>query len=367
MRRGTSGTGLAVQTREQHIRRERATSNICTAQVLLAIMAGMYAVWHGPEGLKRIGQRVHRICGDFRGRAAADRHRGGRGADLRHGAGEARQAWRETGAKPVPSGARLNLRDFGDGTLGVSFDEKTTPAEVELVWRVFANAKPVPFSATDLLQDVAVEYPEPLARKSAYLQHAVFNSYHAEHEMLRYLKRLESRDLSLCQSMIPLGSCTMKLNATSEMLPITWRGIRGYPPVRAGGADAGLPGIVRPAFTLAGRNHRFRGGFAAAELRRGRRVHRSAGHSGVPRGARRRPPQCVPDPGFGARHKPGELRAGRLRGRRGRVRQWREHRFERPAGEGGGTPRQARRDHGHVSFHARRVRGRRQGAVPDRA
>ncbi|MEW6250916.1 MAG: aminomethyl-transferring glycine dehydrogenase, partial [Planctomycetota bacterium] len=217
---GNPGYRLTIQTREQHIRRERATSNICTAQVLLAIMAGMYAVWHGPEGLKRIAQRVHAFALIF---AEGLRRLG---LEVRPGPlfDTVRIPLGKRAAKSVlgrAKKARINLRDFGDGALGVSFDEKTTPAEVEQLWQVFAK-QAAPFSARDMAHDVAVEFPAALARKTPFLRHPVFNSFHAEHEMLRYIKRLESRDLSLCQSMIPLGSCTMKLNATSEMLPISW-------------------------------------------------------------------------------------------------------------------------------------------------
>jgi glycine dehydrogenase len=218
---GNPGYRLAVQTREQHIRREKATSNICTAQVLLAIMASMYAVYHGPQGLRRIARRIHALT-------------------LVLAAG-LRRLGCEIGSEQVfdtltiPVGKRamrsllgrarkqgLNLRDAGDGRVGISLDELSTKEEVATLWQVFADKAAVPFTIDDLAGAGSITYPEPFARTSAYLAQPVFNRYHAEHEMLRYIKRLESRDLSLCQSMIPLGSCTMKLNGTAEMLPITW-------------------------------------------------------------------------------------------------------------------------------------------------
>ena len=201
---------LAIQTREQHIKRDRATSNICTAQVLLAIMAGMYATYHGPKGLRDIAERV-------RGLAQWCMH------NLRL-AGIAVDGEPRFDTITVDAGddaanilaaadkANINLRDFGDGRLGISFDETHTTDDVLDVVRCFTEID-------------TLEAPEPAnyeLRTQNYLTHPVFNQYHAEHEMLRYLHRLQSKDLSLTSSMIPLGSCTMKLNATSQMLPITW-------------------------------------------------------------------------------------------------------------------------------------------------
>ncbi len=219
--RGQPALRLAVQTREQHIRREKATSNICTAQVLLAIMAGMYATWHGPQGLRRIAERVFAYTAILR---AGLRRLGLETGDepvfdtLRVRLGK------KSAAKPVLTRARkrrINLRDYGDGSIGIALDEKTDRAEVQALWEIFANAS-VPFTVDELAASVAHHVPPELARTSPILRHPVFNQYHAEHELLRYIKRLEARDLSLCQSMIPLGSCTMKLNATSEMLPVSW-------------------------------------------------------------------------------------------------------------------------------------------------
>jgi glycine dehydrogenase len=212
---------MAVQTREQHIRREKATSNICTAQVLLAIMAGMYAVYHGPQGLRRIAERVHAltaILGDGLLRLGLTIADAPRFDTLRVRLGKRAAATTLNRALKC----RINLRDYGDGSIGISFDETTTIDDVRTLWEVFAGKNPVSFTFDEIADAVDPSYPEALARTSEYLTHPVFNRYHAEHEMLRYLQRLQSRDLSLTASMIPLGSCTMKLNATAEMIPISW-------------------------------------------------------------------------------------------------------------------------------------------------
>ncbi|OQZ05878.1 MAG: glycine dehydrogenase (aminomethyl-transferring), partial [Planctomycetes bacterium UTPLA1] len=219
---GRSAFRLAIQTREQHIRREKATSNICTAQVLLAIMAGMYAVYHGPSGLRRIAERVRAYTAAL----AAGLQRAGHDlgdADyfdtLRvrlHGGGAEARKVLAAAAKE-----RINLRDFVDGSIGLSLDELTDRGEVARVLSCF-GIKASAESVDDLLSAGDTEIPDAFVRQSGYLTHSVFNSYHSETEMLRYIFRLQSRDLSLAHSMIPLGSCTMKLNATSEMLPVTW-------------------------------------------------------------------------------------------------------------------------------------------------
>jgi len=212
---------LALQTREQHIRRDRATSNICTAQVLLAIVASMYAVYHGPEGLREIALRVRRLTQTL---AAALKARG-----LEPSAA----TYFDTLSLPLAAAAReavlgrarqarVNLREDDAKRLGVSLDETTTLAQVAALVEIFTGG---PCTSTELESFEARQvpgYPAPLARQSAYLQHSVFHSHRSEHELLRYMKRLENRDLSLTTSMIPLGSCTMKLNATAELMPITW-------------------------------------------------------------------------------------------------------------------------------------------------
>ncbi len=211
---------LALQTREQHIRREKATSNICTAQVLPAVIASMYAVYHGPEGLKRIAQRVasytailaqglKQLGAPVREQASFDT------LSLHTGA-----ATKSIAARAVSMGA--NLRIYFEEYLCISLDETTTRADIELLWKVFAKeGQQLPtFDAFE--NGVESLIPVALRRTSSYLTHPVFNTHHSETGMLRYIRALSDKDLALDRSMIPLGSCTMKLNATSEMIPITW-------------------------------------------------------------------------------------------------------------------------------------------------
>ncbi|MGA2439672.1 MAG: aminomethyl-transferring glycine dehydrogenase [Tepidisphaeraceae bacterium] len=217
---GQPALRLAIQTREQHIRRDKATSNICTAQVLLAVMAGMYAVYHGPEGLRRIAQRVHGLTTAL---AAGLRRLGHSVADrpvfdtLRVNV----NGLPKDSVLSAAKNAGYNLRDFGDGTVGVSLDETTTRLDVQAIVESFAGGSTLRVNV-DQLAGEGGEFPANLARRSEFLTHPVFHRHRSETEMLRYIFRLMSRDLSLAQSMIPLGSCTMKLNATSEMLPVTW-------------------------------------------------------------------------------------------------------------------------------------------------
>jgi len=230
---GDPALRMALQTREQHIRREKATSNICTAQVLLAIMAGMYAVYHGPDGLRGIAKRIHQLA-----------------ATLAHGIRElghtvVHDRFFDT-IQVVPSemsaadvlrralDLEINLRDLADGTVGIALDETTRPEDIDDLFAVFSHGGPrgggVKLSAEKVAASASSALPEDLIRRSAILEHPVFHRYHSETEMLRYLHRLESRDLSLNTSMISLGSCTMKLNATTEMLPLTWRAFAGLHP-----------------------------------------------------------------------------------------------------------------------------------------
>ncbi|MCL4222142.1 MAG: aminomethyl-transferring glycine dehydrogenase [Phycisphaerales bacterium] len=213
---GAPALRLAIQTREQHIKRDRATSNICTAQVLLAIMAGMYAVYHGPEGLRRIARRVHLLTQALRVGLL----------DLGHGVEEdlVFDTLRVRVGQPQRVLDRalelgINLRRFADGTLGVSLDETSDQALVRDLLVAFGGGE---VDVAALAGRASVRIPAAFERISPFLTHPVFNSYHSETEMLRYITRLQSRDLSLAHSMIPLGSCTMKLNATSEMIPVTW-------------------------------------------------------------------------------------------------------------------------------------------------
>jgi len=217
---GAPALRLALQTREQHIRRDRATSNICTAQVLLAVMASMYAVYHGPDRLRRIAQRVKLLTGAL---AAGLRELGYTVNDGPHfdtikvtdGPRTSQQIHDAAMAREI------NLRRYANSAIGVTLDEAATVDEVQTLLEIF-GATPGILDVTALAHDVDVNFTGPHARASEYLTHPVFNSYHAETEMLRYITRLQARDLSLTHSMIPLGSCTMKLNATTEMIPVTW-------------------------------------------------------------------------------------------------------------------------------------------------
>jgi glycine dehydrogenase len=209
---GKPGYRMALQTREQHIRREKATSNICTAQVLLSVMAGMYAVYHGPEGLKKIAGRIHGLARSLDSTLKAA------------GLTQLNEYYFDTlkvkvnDKKTVEQAALkkgINFRYFNDDHIGISLDETTTIADVREILDVLGvreqEFKPIPLSVANAL-----------VRTSKFMTHPVFNSHHAEHELLRYIKKLENKDLSMVHSMISLGSCTMKLNATSEMIPVTW-------------------------------------------------------------------------------------------------------------------------------------------------
>ncbi|GIK19540.1 MAG: glycine dehydrogenase (decarboxylating) [Planctomycetota bacterium] len=215
---GNPAYRMAIQTREQHIKRERATSNICTAQALLAIMSAFYGVYHGPDGLRRIAERVHGLTQTLRTALLGLGHEIGKDLvfdTLRvrpHGrsAAEVARAARER---------RINLRDFGDGTLGVTLDETADRALLAGLVEAFGGDARVLDGAA---ASARAAMPAAFKRTTPYMTHPVFNSYHSETEMLRYIYRLQGRDLSLAHSMIPLGSCTMKLNATAEMIPVTW-------------------------------------------------------------------------------------------------------------------------------------------------
>jgi glycine dehydrogenase len=209
---GKPGYRMALQTREQHIRREKATSNICTAQVLLAVMAGMYAVYHGPEGLKKIAGRVHALANRLNNelKAAGLKQVNNLFFDTLKVEVKNKEAIRKEAEKH-----EINLRYFDDNHIGISLDETTTEDDVaELLEILGAPSRPTGN------RDGAI--PQSLLRTTPFMTHPVFNSHHAEHEMLRYIKKLENKDLSMVHSMISLGSCTMKLNATTEMIPVTW-------------------------------------------------------------------------------------------------------------------------------------------------
>ncbi|MCA1994538.1 MAG: aminomethyl-transferring glycine dehydrogenase, partial [Coleofasciculus sp. S288] len=223
---GKPALRLALQTREQHIRREKATSNICTAQVLLAVMASMYAVYHGSEGIKRIAERVHQLTVML----AEGLKRLGYSIES--------EAFFDTvrveiidesplqSANAILEAAQaqgINLRVLDGTSVGITLDETTTVQDLIDLWQIFSNSDSLPFSLEELTHPNSnTQTLKPFARTSSYLTNPVFNRYHSETELLRYLNRLQAKDLSLTTSMIPLGSCTMKLNATAEMIPVTW-------------------------------------------------------------------------------------------------------------------------------------------------
>ena len=217
---GNTAFRMTLQTREQHIRREKATSNICTAQALLAVMASMYGVYHGPDGLRRIADNIHLAA------VALDR------ALQTLGYEQLNTVYFDTLLVRVPATESIrllaeqhgiNFRYLSDTLVGIALDETVTEDDVTTIVAIFAQAANLAFDATkNLFASVQASYPEQFVRSSAFMTHPIFNMNHSETEMLRYIKRLENRDLSLAHSMISLGSCTMKLNATSEMIPVTW-------------------------------------------------------------------------------------------------------------------------------------------------
>ena len=228
---GAPALRLALQTREQHIRREKATSNICTAQVLLAVIAGFYAVWHGPEGLRCIAQRVN-----LQARLLTDAARQG-GHRLRHGAFFDTLALEVKDADlllAAAASAGFNLRRIDATGVGIALDETVTRAELTRLAALLGGG----------LAAAAPSIPPSLARTTAFLQHPVFHLHRAEHEMLRYLKRLEDKDIALNRSMIPLGSCTMKLNASAEMIPITLPGFADMHPFAPAEQTAGYTTLI---------------------------------------------------------------------------------------------------------------------------
>ena len=218
---GNLALRMALQTREQHIRRDKATSNICTAQVLPAVMAGFYAVYHGPEGLRRIAERIHNLTRVL----AAGLERLGYRLRHKHFFDTLRLETAPAEAARIREAAlarRINLRYYEDGNVGLSLDEATTAEEIETLLEVFALGQPRTFTAATLAETMEPGYQGPLTRTSPYLTHPVFHRYHSETELMRYLHHLASRDLSLVHSMIPLGSCTMKLNAAVELMSLSW-------------------------------------------------------------------------------------------------------------------------------------------------
>ncbi|MEA1988655.1 MAG: aminomethyl-transferring glycine dehydrogenase, partial [Pseudomonadota bacterium] len=218
--RGKKAYRLALQTREQHIRREKATSNICTAQALLAVMASMYAVYHGAEGLTKIAYRVHRYTQVFAAGLS----------ELGYQIGN--KIYFDTLTISVPGKAQeihasavhqgYNLRPIDADNVGVSFDESTTVEDLETLWTIFAGADSTQLNADELVNELGEVIQDNLARTSEFLTHPVFHEHRSETEMMRYMRHLADKDLALDRAMIPLGSCTMKLNATAELMPVSW-------------------------------------------------------------------------------------------------------------------------------------------------
>ncbi|MEQ8926484.1 MAG: aminomethyl-transferring glycine dehydrogenase [Fulvivirga sp.] len=214
---GNSAYRMALQTREQHIRREKATSNICTAQVLLAVISGMYAVYHGPEGLKKIAQRTHGLTKLL---ANGIEEAGFQQVNKNYFDTLKVKVSDLEGIKAKSEEKHMNFRYFDDGHIGISLDETTRIEDIVEIISVFDTK--TTFDIQSEADNISLDWPNNLQRTSKFLEHMVFNKFHSEHEMLRYIKRLENKDLSLVHSMISLGSCTMKLNATTEMIPVTW-------------------------------------------------------------------------------------------------------------------------------------------------
>jgi glycine dehydrogenase len=237
---GNPGYRMALQTREQHIRREKATSNICTAQVLLSVMAGMYAVYHGAEGLRKIAGRINGLTialeTELR-KLGLQQHNENYFDTLKIGGAD---------GKAVRSAAEkrgINFRYFADGSIGISLDETTFAEDINLILEVFSEATNKKTSALSL-NGQTIQWPSSLVRTSPFMTHPVFNTHHSEHEMLRYIKRLENKDLSMVHSMISLGSCTMKLNATAEMIPVTWPEIGNIHPFAPADQTMGYKEII---------------------------------------------------------------------------------------------------------------------------
>ncbi len=225
---GQPALRMALGTREQHIRREKATSNICTAQVLLAVMAGFYAAWHGPEGLARIASRVRQHAAAF---AAGVRKLGHAVVhDEFFDTVRVRPAKPAARIRKAAEELNLNLRYADDGTITVSFGETVSEADVADLLAAFNGGTAAPFTPASVADAKSAAFGPKFARTSPYLTHPVFHAYRSETEMMRYMARLQSRDLSLTHSMIPLGSCTMKLNAAAEMFPVTWPEMGGIHP-----------------------------------------------------------------------------------------------------------------------------------------
>ena len=355
---------LALQTREQHIRREKATSNICTAQVLLAVIASMYAVYHGAEGLLQIARRVHRLAVVLKAGLAR----------LGYGAIEAEvfdTLTLSTGAATAQIveralAAGLNLRQAGAGMVGIALDETTTRADVAELWRVFGAGDGVlDVDAIDAATPDAI--PRVLTRRSAFLTHPVFRRHRSETQMLHYLRSLADKDLALDRSMIPLGSCTMKLNATSEMLPVTWPEFAQMHPFVPAEQALGYAALCYQPRGYALRGHRLRRSDAAAQRGIAGRVCGPADDPGLSRKPRRGASRRMPDPGLGARHQPRVRADGRDDSGGRRLRSRRQCRSRGPRSEGARASRRSGGDHGHLPVDAWRIRDRHRAHLRDRS
>jgi glycine dehydrogenase len=356
---------LTLQTREQHIRREKATSNICTAQVLLAVMASMYAVYHGPEGLVRIARRVHRL--------AAILAHALRGAGVQVGDGFF-DTLHVTGidAPMLHRRARdagINLRAIGQDSVGISLDETATREDVIRLAGLFgADISHGSGADIDALDDeVADALPSALLRTSKFMAHPVFNTHHSEHEMLRYMRALADKDLALDRTMIPLGSCTMKLNATAEMIPVTWPEFADIHPLAPAEQAEGYRRLIDELEAMLVEitgydavslqpNSGAQGEYAGLLAIR-------AYHAGTRRTAARH----LPDPRVRARHQPGLRAAVRHEGRGDQVRQGRQRRRRRHPRARPKVLRAPGRDHDDLPLDPRRVRGGRRRDLRDRA
>ncbi|VTM87451.1 Glycine dehydrogenase [decarboxylating] [Raoultella ornithinolytica] len=279
---GNTALRMAMQTREQHIRREKANSNICTSQVLLANIASLYAVFHGPEGLKRIASRIHRLT-DILADGLQKK-----GLKLRHA------HYFDTLCVDVVDKAavlaraealEINLRSDIHNAVGITLDEATTREDVLNLFRaIIGDDHGLDIDALD--KDVALDsrsIPESMLRNDAILTHPVFNRYHSETEMMRYMHSLERKDLALNQAMIPLGSCTMKLNAAAEMIPITWPEFAELHPFCPAEQAEGYHQMIAQLSDWLVKTDRLRRRLHAAKLRRTGRVRGPAGYSPLPR------------------------------------------------------------------------------------
>ena len=354
--RGRTALRMALQTREQHIRREKATSNICTAQVLLAVMAAMYAVYHGPERLRVIAERVHRLTRALAAGLAAA------GREVVTGAYFDTITVRVPGEAEALAGrardAGYNVRRVDGDHIGLSLDETTRREDVLGVIGALGGAGAGSHGVDlEALDAAAPDVLGTLARTSAYLVHPVFHAHHSETEMLRYLRRLAAKDVALDRSMIPLGSCTMKPQRHRGDDPGDVPGVRGAASVRARRPGRGVPRALRGARADAVCDHRIRRGVAPAERRLPGRVRGSALHPPVPRIPRRGRARRLPDPRLRARHQPRERDHGRHAGGGRRLRRERQRRPEGPGAEGARAPRAARCADDHLSLDPRRVRG----------